>query len=275
MNFGNSLGRTVLCAFACGMTAAAFPVNTAQWVQIGDAKYPEGHYRFLGDAAENYYGPHRAGVFGLQYAATYHGAYQDFQAICIDANQNLFEGKQLYFIEDLASYTAIQPESSPNTPQLTAAQRTSLGQLFTIGWQDVLSTAGTVERARKSAAFQWAAWNIAGDADRRLDAGTVRITDPLYAAQEDMDAVILQANTYLSLLTPQTPVTGLQIWSPVERVAVADGFEYRRVYGQELLVPAPEPGFLLLLAAGVVAVGWRARARRGVATPESGDGLST
>lgn len=263
--------RSLICGLALAASLSAFPVGSPVLVRYDSPFFPYGKVDVTGNATNSINA--QSGIFGLEYAQANASnaattGYSDFQAICVDANQTLFSGTQLYFIESISQYSQILPQTEPPYVDLDATEKTKLGQLFTVGWNDVRNEANATLRAIKSAAFQWAAWNIARDPDMTLSSGPVAITGATYSGAtptNDKARVQNQANAYLSAITSSTAVADLMVWTPVQRIAncVGTGANcYTRIAGQELLVLVPEPAFYGVLALGLAAVLQRARQRK-------------
>lgn len=260
--------RLLTLSAALAAVASAFPVNTAVTVQRDSPLFPYGSEATWGYVGrpDSSIAATRSGIFGLKASENANGPFTPFEAICIDANEYLFQTSQLYYIESLDDFTAIPTYTPSSLPPLDANQRKLLGQLFTVGWNDVRNTADVALRATRSSAFQWAAWNIGRDTDMTLASGPVRLT----TGDSTHQAVLAEADRYLAAIQSNTDVASLQIWSPVRTVTGPNGtFFYERVWGQELLVftPTPEPGFYGMLAVGLGGVVLAARRRRKSAVP--------
>lgn len=231
--------------------AATTPLAAdAVYVQRSSNLFPYGSVVVAGDVSSSRSGTFSAGIFGLQSSQNSAGPYSPFWAVCVDSNQNLFSSgtTQLYFREDLDSYTSILPNVDPPAPPLSAAQMALLEQAYWVGWADAKTS------SVKSAAFQWMIWNIARDTDMTVSSGAVKIT-----GTGDDDDVEAQANAYMAMINPvSTPRLDLIIWSPVR---LESNGTYTRVNGQELLTPVPEPGYFLLAGAGLACLIARRKVR--------------
>jgi len=249
-----TLALFILGSFAsvAALASSSFPLNQAvnvRWEPPGtiSSLFPYGSETITGTVVANppgvRTGTFYSGIFGLQYQ--YNGQYNSFTAVCIDANQDLFTGTQLYYVESLANYPSFGPYTDAPAPNLNAERRTLLGQLFTVAWQDANNS------SINSSAFQWATWEIAretrtktsGSLDLSLGNGAI-----LISSGTDSTEVRNKANYYLSLITPTTDVSSLQIWSPVK--ILSDG-TYQRIAGQELLT-LPEPAHYMALSAAML-----------------------
>ena len=206
-----------------------------------------------------------SGIFSMEYYDSVLLKWTDFKAVCVDANEFLFSGEKLYFIQTLPASSASTPVPLvPFAPPLfgtdaaTLTRVENMRKLYTVGWADATadSTPGSISTAEKnkSAGFQWAAWNVARDTDATVSSGSVRITGTTSA----QTAVKTQANSYLSAMStlgPPVSLLNLLIWTPVKEIKNAQGavIGYERVSGQELINPnpTPEPAFVGLLAIGV------------------------
>lgn len=199
----------------------------------------------------------RSGVFSLEYQEGVN--WVDFKAVCIDANETLFSGTKLYFAQTLPTLNQnILPLGTMAPPVFTTpadnARILNLRKLFTVGWTDATSSVNSV----KSAAFQWAVWNVVRDTNLTVSSNPatgVRITGTSAPQQQ----VITQANTYLSqmaALAANTPLMKLSVWTPIKAVTTTSGVTYERVPGQELLMPnpVPEPGVMIELMLGCLAL---------------------
>jgi len=252
--------RTLLLGFALATGSAwpypAYPINGTATVQWDSNMFPAGYQNMSGSVIPGpASGPYSVGIFGLEFNTSNDvpdAGYQDFRAICIDASEHLFAGgaPQLYYVQTLSSYPAAIVSGTGYGPTLDAAQRDELAKLFTVGWADAQPTP---KNDVKSAAFQWAAWEIGRETSPTLDVSSGAVQ------YSNNDAVRDQANAYLSALQ-QSNVTAssVLIWSPVKW----ENNQYVRVAGQELLTlsPVPEPAhFGVLLAVGVAYLIWHKR----------------
>lgn len=233
-------------------------------VSWGPNHYPEGSVDVRGYVAPGRQVDARVGMFGLRASSPGNTPF-DILALCVDARENLFAGgaPQLYAVEYLTNYTTVpNAAAAPNAaPVLSAQRRLLLEQLFFAASNSAIS-GGNIA----SAGFQEAVWEIATetldanpyDGDLTLSSGNVRITGP-----GDDTQVRDQANSYLGMLSSSTGVQRLRIWSPVREIRNSLGAVtgYERVAGQELLTPAPEPGFYAVLALGLFVAYWRTRTR--------------
>jgi hypothetical protein len=233
------------------LTSVAPLAADAVYVQRDSPLFPYGSVAVTGDLSSSRSGTFSSGIFGLKSSANSGGPYAPFWAVCVDANQNLFSGTQLYFREDLDAYTSILPNTDPPAPPLTPARMALLEQAYFVGWADAQTS------ATKSSAFQWMIWNIARDTDMTVTSGDVKIT-----GSGDDDLVEAQANTYLASITAATPRMDLVIWSPVQ---LESNGTYTRVAGQELLTPVPEPGYFAIAGAGLTWLIVRLRSRASAA----------
>lgn len=227
----------------------AYPSNEAVNVQRQGNVFPQGYTSVDGYATAGNLRTIHAGIFGLEYDTLAPGtSYTPFQAICIDASEFLFSSaSQLYYVQSLDSFPTFGAVNANSTPSLTAERKRLLEQLFTVAWADAQTS------SVKSAAFQWAAWEIGRETQGGSSAGsTLGLTTGAGDIRITAGAgVSAQANTYLSSITAATARASLMIWSPVQQLS--DG-SFQRVAGQELLTltPVPEPAhYALLLTAGL------------------------
>jgi hypothetical protein len=204
-----------------------------------------------------------AGIFSLQWSLTSNGTFTNFNAICIDANEFLFSGTQAFIVETLDNYTTIPTPSGVNAPltDSSAADRKKLlEQLFTVGWADATSGVNNT----KSAAFQWAGWeigkeNLSNGLNLRSDASN---RGNVYT---NSNTIADQGNTYLNAINSNTARTKLLILTPVQMNTQG---QWVRMSGQELLTPnVPEPGFMALLSVGMLGMGYVVARKRRAGQP--------
>lgn len=229
---------------------SGFPINEAVNVQYQSNLFPNGYVdaqgTIVGSTPGTTSGTFRSGIFGLQYnQPSVPGVYNPFKAICIDANEHLFSGTQLYYVQSLASFPSFGPYTDGPTPSLTPARKLLLEKLFTVAWNDAQTS------SLNSAAFQWAAWEIGREQTAGSSAGSgLNLTLVNGDILTSHTGVRDQATQFLNRIESSTVPSSLLILSPVTFIA---GSGYVRVSGQELLTlsPVPEPAAMVIpLAAG-------------------------
>lgn len=259
---------SILLALSASPSAfadALYPVGAVVSVKWGNPLFPNGSVDVRGISYGTTARTYRSGIFGLQYDEYDPAGPSGFlplKGICIDASQSLFGSgvTQLYYIQSLASFgpgDAIQPHST-HAPALDSAKKKLLQQLFTVAYPHPTSEPAT---AVDSAALQWSAWEIGGEAlsPLNLNDGDVKISTTTNATVNEVRS---RANQYLSQITAGTAETDLLIWSPVSYNKVLE--RYVRVAGQELLTLAhtPEPAHFAIPVLGMLAFVLRRRAIR-------------
>ena len=219
------------------LNAAAFLPNTFYTVTKQANLHPAGSVNVQGNPAPGVSGTYSTGLFGLKADG------MDFLTVCADGKENLFSTSQLYYTQMLSSYNSAL---AADGHVLDATDKSNLQKLFTTAWS------AADDSSTKSAAFQWAVWEI-----ERETSATLNLTNG--AVKSNNSQVSTQANAFLGAITTQTPETNLMIWIPVEQV----GGGHRRVAGQELLTvaPVPEPATLLPVL-GAAGLGWILHRRR-------------
>ncbi len=261
------MGIRLLLSIVVPMIAAAYPIGqvvAVRYEQTAPGIFSNGSVPVSGRSVGTAFSAH-SGVFSLEY---FNGAkWVDFKAVCIDANEFLFGGTMLYYVQTLPANTTVQPVA-PHAPPVfgpgNAARVENLRKLYTVGWTDAIADTGpgiTTQEQTKSAAFQWAAWNVVRDTDLTVTNSGNDATNPVRITGSTTAQLNVrnQANAYLSAmnsLNPATVLSNLLIWTPVKAIKDPTGavIGYERVAGQELVNPVPEPGFLALLGAGIAAV---------------------
>lgn len=199
----------------------------------------------------------RSGIFQFESRATGSQPWSPFYGICSDATEYLFTAPGTpHIVESITNYTSIPNAPNAYAPPLSDLNvQTRLRKLYTVAFADALTSASAV----KSAAFQWAVWNIVRDPDSSLsqNQGSVYVTN---GGSGTPQQVVNQANTYLSQITANTAMANLNVWTPV--VWSAQNQRWERTSGQELLVltHSPEPGFYAVL--GIALAGLFAFRRR-------------
>lgn len=199
----------------------------------------------------------RSGIFQFESRATGSQPWSPFYGICSDATEYLFTAPGTpHIVESITNYTSIPNAPNAYAPPLSDLNvQTRLRKLYTVAFADALTSASAV----KSAAFQWAVWNIVRDPDSSLsqNQGSVYVTN---GGSGTPQQVVNQANTYLSQITANTAMANLNVWTPV--VWSVQNQRWERTSGQELLVltHSPEPGFYAVL--GIALAGLFAFRRR-------------